>query len=305
MATGWKRIAEILMARGGGAQLASRYAGRASIVLAYHNIVPTGEAACGDLSLHVDQEVFGQQLDFLTTLSEVVPLEQAVSREDSGSRSRLRIAITFDDAYRGTMTAGVSELVARSLPATVFVPPGLLGTAGFWWDRLSLPGGGLEPGLRDRALLELHGDADHILAWADIEGRGLVRVPTHAQAVSEAELLNASLPENILFGAHTWGHPNLTALAAERIAEELVRSKEWLASRTSRYVNWLAYPYGLQNDAVVEAAARHFDGALVVDGGFSERRGTWSHPVHATPRLNVPRGLSLEGLALRLAGLLA
>jgi len=272
-------------------------------VLAYHNIVPDGESAVGDLSLHLGQRAFADQLDFLLERCEVVALEDLAS--GSGPlQGPMRLALTFDDAYDGTMTAGVEELRSRNLPATVFVPPGLLGSDGFWWDRLS-PGRDdpLSSSLRSYALESLAGQQDRILEWAGTRGLGIGNLPSHARPASEETLLEGAAYPRITLGSHTWSHPNLAKLDSEALHSELDLSKTWLRSRAPRYIDWLAYPYGLRTDEVVAEVASRFDGALLIDGGLVEVRGRWRAPPHSLPRINVPRGLTLEGLAIRLAGL--
>jgi peptidoglycan/xylan/chitin deacetylase (PgdA/CDA1 family) len=301
VAEGWRRGAEVLLARLGVPAVLAGARRPSAVVLAYHNIVPTGEPPVGDVSLHVDQRAFARQLDFVSERLEIVPLPRLL---DPGASERSRAAITFDDAYLGTMTAGLEELRTRGLPATVFVPPGLLGSEGFWWDLLA-PGGGrpLAPDLRRHALDALEGRQSRILDWAS--GQGLVRasLPPHACPADPATLLERARQDGISLGAHTWSHPNLaqTSLAVAR--DELERSRTWLQARSDRYIDWLAYPYGLRTDQVVAEAAGRFEGAVLVDGGLAQTRGQWLAPRHETPRLNVSRGLTLEGLALRLAGI--
>ena len=305
MATGLKRIAERLLAASPIGKISLMRTAPATVVLAYHNIVPSGAHVCGDRSLHLDQSAFGAQLDLLSRLGSIVDLNDALTPRDPSDRV-LRIVVTFDDAYRGTMTAGIEELAARGLPATVFVPPGLLGSEGFWWDRVSTQGKtGLDPALRAHALETLEGRGDRILMWATDSPQPPMRLPDHARPVTETELLSDNLPGNITFGAHTWSHANLAALSPEIAEEEMVRSKEWLASRTDRYVDWISYPYGLWNPSVARIAGHCFSGALLVDGGLVERHGVWASPMSSIPRVNVPRGISLEGLKLRVTGLLA
>ena len=298
MAKGWKRWAEIGLARGGSAALALR--GRRSdvAILAYHNIIPTGETLVGDQSLHIDQAVFAAQLDLVRRHADVVALSK-IHLPPSGSR--LRVAITFDDAYRGTMTAGLAELDKRGLPATVFVPTGLMGGAGFWWDRLTFPGLPLDLAARDHVLRTLQGDGDRAVSWAEEASRTLMELPDHAKPVNEQELLACDMP-GLSLGAHTVTHANLPTLSEIAVLRELTESKQWLQSRTDRYVDWLAYPYGYHDDAVVRVASDVFDGALRVDGGLF-RSGSDTNP-HRVPRINVPRGLSLDGLLLRLSGLI-
>jgi peptidoglycan/xylan/chitin deacetylase (PgdA/CDA1 family) len=311
MASGWKRVAERLAARSGLTRAIARRRTPSVAILAYHNVVPTGEAPAGDVSLHVDQRTFAEQLDFLTEWGDVVELAAL----DAGSAdpaaapaadaARPRLVVTFDDAYRGTMTAGLDELRARGLPATVFVPPGLLGEPAFWWDALAPRGGRpLAPQIRAHALGALQGRQARILDWAERERLPVGEMPEHARPVGEAELIESAVYEHVALGAHTWGHANLAAIGPDEAREEFQRSRSWLLECAPRYIDWLTYPYGLRTDETVALASDCYDGALLIDGGLARSRGASGHR-HALPRINVPRGLTLEGLALRLAGLLA
>lgn len=305
MAKGWKKAVEGLLSRSGAAALAERRRRPQTVILAYHNIVPSGERAVGDPSLHIDQSDFGDHLDWLLERRRIVALEDAMRERDAGAPpDAAEIVITFDDAYRGTMTAGLEELSRRGLPSTVFVPPGLLGSEGFWWDRLASAGGRpLDPDVRRHALEGLTGRTPEVLAWARAEGLAIRDVPDHARPVTEEELVS-SLTTGTTLGAHTWTHPNLTRLDEDDVRRELGASRDWLRERTDRYRSWLAYPYGMVDDACEAVSEDLFDGALLVTGGAAVVKGSPVGPSHRVPRINVPRGLSLDGLALRLAGIL-
>ena len=303
MARGWKRLAEFTLARGGAARVADRRNRPSVLVLAYHNIVPRGEHVVGDISLHIDQQAFADQLDFILERHKIIPLTSALGPTDADSH-RYRVVITFDDAYGGTMTAGIEELKKRGLPATIFIPPGLLGSPGFWWDILATAGeGALQTDLRTHALIHLQGRGDEILDWARKQQFSVSTLPTHARPIAEEALLAGDFPDGITFGAHTWSHPNLAVLESEDVVDELERSRTWLKDRCANYVDWLAYPYGLHSPVVTAAAEARYEGALLITGGHAVRRREPTHRRGTTPRVNVPRGLSLDGLALRLSGL--
>jgi len=315
MAHGWKRWAEAALARSGLPAWKERRGPPSVAILAYHNIVPRGEDVAGDVSLHVDQDVFARQLDWLARSRRVVSLAEAsreaptARAEDSVHRSpgdgRPAVVITFDDAYLGAMSAGMEELAKRSLPSTVFVAPGLLGAPGFWWDQLA-PGGGrpLDAALRAHLLDDLRGEAGPIAAWAAGEGVRVASLPAHARPAAEDVVVSRGLPAGVTFGAHTWAHPNLARLTRDERHSELRRSREWLKSRTDRYVDWLAYPYGSADSGTEAAASEHFDGALLVAGGRARLPLGSGGSRWRVPRINVPRGLSLDGLALRLSGMI-
>lgn len=274
------------------------------VILAYHNVVPRGEALAGDLSLHLEQDRFSDQLDFLLETHDVVSLDELVD-SDWTVTSRPRAVLTFDDAYEGALTAGIDELERRGLPATVMVAPGLLG-APTWWDLLAPEGGGpLPEKVRNHCLLELRGRNDEVLAWAREEGLGLGELPPHALPASEERVVEAGRRPGISLAAHTWGHPNLARHSPEECRDEYTRCRSWLAERNVRYSDWLAYPYGLYSRDAAELARTRFRGGLRVEGGLAWRKGQVTAPQGVLPRVNVPRGMSLNGLRLRLASVLS
>lgn len=276
------------------------------LVLAYHNIVPHGEASGGDRSLHLPQRAFAQQLDTLRSMFDILPLDTLLSPAGAAPRTRggrAGVVITFDDAYRGAVTAGVVELARRGMPATIFVPPAYVSGGVFWWDVLS-PGdiGGLPLAERERALHELSGRGDQILASAARSCTALAIPPEHARCASESELRRAAATPGITLGSHTWSHPNLAALPPQELAEELARPLAWLRERFGSVLPCLSYPYGLSSPEVERAAAAAgYRAALRIDGGWLPR-AAMNH--FALPRLNIPAGVSLQGFRLRCAGLL-
>jgi peptidoglycan/xylan/chitin deacetylase (PgdA/CDA1 family) len=271
-----------------------------TLILAYHNVVPDGEPVVGDSSLHLPRGAFAAQLDALLEVAEVVSLEVAL---EGGARAtgRPRVAITFDDAYRGAVTVGIGELASRALPATVFVAPALLDGGVFWWDALT-PGGtpGVAPAVREDALRRLAGKGSAILA--EHGHRDISRIPSHARGASEAELRGAAARSGITLASHSWSHPNLAALAPAELEDELRRSVAWLRERFAGILPYISYPYGHYSPAVERAvAAAGYSAALRIEGGWLLEGASNRY---AVPRLNVPSGLSNAGFRLRCSGVL-
>jgi peptidoglycan/xylan/chitin deacetylase (PgdA/CDA1 family) len=289
-------VAERFLGRVGRGFLRTRAAGGRAAILAYHNVVPDGLPPAGDDGLHLPRGAFARQLDLLQQCCEVVPLESLLGPKPR--TDRLVVAITFDDAYRGALTLGSEELARRGLPATMFVPPGLLEDRSFWWDDLAEGQQGLADQIRARALGELHGVDQAIRAAFP---RTPPVQPAFMRSATVSELVQAAGQGIWRFAPHSWSHPDLRALGPAELNEELLRPLAWLRERFPGVtISWLAYPYGLTS-AVVQAAAAAagFAGGLRVEGG-PFRLG---HPTPlALPRVSVPAGVSLDGFALRLAG---
>lgn len=297
-----KRFAEGAVANSGILRFArARQAGRA-LVLAYHDIVPNGERVAGDCSLHLPQRIFAAQLDVLARTHDVVPLADAL-------RPRVRhrrpaVAITFDDAYTGAITAGFAELARRGMPATVFVAPALLGQT-TWWDLLASPvSGAVRDDVRHQALCTLRGDGAAVVRWAESSGVPVAESCDLPSVATLADLRSATRQSGITVESHSWSHLNLAALDGCALREELCRARAWLRQEFGATPSCLAYPYGLHS-ATVDVAAREagYSAAFRVEGGW------FAASLHAytrnfvSPRFNVPARLSLNGFRIRLAGI--
>ncbi len=268
-----------------------------TLILAYHNIVPDGSAAVGDRSLHLPLTDFSAQLDLLERHCELVPVEEALV--PGGGRPR--VAITFDDAYRGAVRLGVPELARRGFPATIFVCPGRLGGWTFWWDLLATAPEGLAPAVRRHVLETLQGQDEAAQAWARRGGLPTANLPEDFRTATEEDLQAAVRYPGLRLASHGWSHAALPALDRDTLVIELKRPLDWLRSRFPAALSWLSYPYGLSSIAVARAAEEAgYRAACRVSGGWLP---TTVQDRFALPRLNLPRGLSANGFRLRTAGL--
>ena len=306
MRSALKGFFESVLLRGGPAALSRHRLGGRRLVLAYHNVVADGDEGRGDAALHLPLHSFRAQLAALEERAEVVALSAVLDSTEivEPSRERPRVAITFDDAYRGAVSLGLPELSRRGMPATVFVSPGRLGDQTFWWDRYApeaIRRG--DSGFRDTALGELAGVDGDVSRWAAVNGWAEAALSDAYRTVSEAELAEAACLPGVSFASHSWSHPNLTKLGDEELRTELVRPREWLAARFEQSIPYLAYPYGIVDDRVAVAAGdAGYEAGFRVEGGWLPRGRPPDR--FLLPRLNVPAGLSDAGFRCRLAGLM-
>lgn len=296
-----KRSAEFLLVRSGLLRAARAHRRLDTLVLAYHNIVPRGETACGDGSLHLAQQQFGEQLDVLASTHTVVPLARMLEPHEPSRRPR--VVITFDDAYQGALTAGLEELQRRSLPATFFIAPAFVGGRTFWWDELAAARGGvLSDRIRRYCIEELAGRHDDIVRWAAQAGFRAAVLPAHQAAATEAQLKRAASSAGVAFAAHSWSHPNLCAISEIELRHELSQALEWLQKRFAATVPWLSYPYGLSSSHTQSVARQAgYRGAFKIDGGWLPSA---PQQPFALARTNIPSGLSSRGFAILTSGLL-
>lgn len=294
-----KQLVEGAAVSSGFVRLASRRRNRRTIVLAYHNVVEPAAGSHADRSLHIPLQRFRAHLDTVEQYCDVVPLGELTT---ASRFRRPRVAITFDDAYRGAVRLGLAELRRRGLASTVFVPPGFIPDATFWWDDLAR-GGGLTDASRTAALDQGRGrDAEVRRLW--MGQTTTPPAPDDERCCTIEELRVAAASGPVSLGSHTWSHPNLTRASPDELVDELSRPLAWLRQHFAEAcLPAISYPYGLESAAVCAAArnAGYSLGFRVSGGWIPEQAGDRL----ALPRLNVPAGLSANGLALRLAGLFA
>lgn len=302
----WRARSKTVVERGlvaSGLPAVSRRSRRHGVaILAYHNIVPTTVRIEGDGSLHLPVDAFAAQLDALRETHDVVPLAAVLDERQTAGR-RPRAVLTFDDAYRGAVTAGIGEVVKRGMPATIFVAPAFVGGRFFWWDLFTPAGNAAQAeAFRREALEECRGEDDAVHRWAQKRGHRMRRLPEEAACASYDELRAAAARPGITVASHSWSHPNLRRLAREELEDELARPLLWLGERFDPVLPVLSYPYGLSSPAVERiTAAAGYRAGVTIGGGWMSR--PLLNP-YALPRLNIPAGLSQAGFLLRTAGLL-
>lgn len=291
------RTAAEVVATGTGLAALARRLQDSTAVLAYHNVVRPEEAGHGDASLHLTLPAFVRQIERLERTHRIVDLPTAASAHVSDGGRPLAV-ITFDDAYRGAVTLALPELARRSLPATVFVCPGLVGSPSTWWDELGETGS-LTPDVRRSAFEECGGRRADVLERFSPAAAGAPLPETYALA--SAEELRRHCGDGIALGSHAWAHEHLPSLEPGDLERNLRRTLDWLRGFGVPFHPWLALPYGAGSPELGEAAlsAGH-------RGVFGIAGGLWRKGDHRSrvPRVNVPAGLSLRGLELRASGLL-
>jgi peptidoglycan/xylan/chitin deacetylase (PgdA/CDA1 family) len=233
-------------------------------------------------------------------VADLVPLSELASRLRRGRRARPVVAITFDDAYADNLHAALPLLERRSVPATVFVPTGLIDrTEPFWWDRLSaillsveqlplevtLPiadedytwrrrtSDGDQAGDRDRlhmalwSRLVLATDSQRRAALDQLES---LANPANlsdpdARPMTHDELRRLASSPLIEIGAHTMTHCRLPDLPPSAQLEEIVGSRQQCREVIGEFPSSFAYPFGAHDGVTPE---------LVRSAGFEHAYST-------------------------------
>jgi len=112
------------------------------MILMYHRVLPRGDvpSACVQPGMYVTQSTFERHLRFLRTYFETLSFPDLLRRWSAGdwSESTRYCLVTFDDGWLDTYRHAFPLLRAYRLPATVFLPTALVGSAEpLWTDRLA------------------------------------------------------------------------------------------------------------------------------------------------------------------------
>ena len=126
------------------------------------------------------------------------------------------IALTADDGYASQVTHLRPLLRELGIPWTVFVLAGMLGRTNEW---------------------------DH--PWVSPRERHLT--PDEVRQLAG---------EGVTIGSHGMTHVNMTALPDAALADDLARSRGVLQGLSGQPVDGVAYPWGLANERVADAARR-------------------------------------------------
>jgi peptidoglycan/xylan/chitin deacetylase (PgdA/CDA1 family) len=103
-------------------------------ILMYHRV---GSSDSGDpWGMTVSPHNFEVQVRWIASARTPLPLSEFARRLTTGTLPPDAIAVTFDDAYFDNLSVAKPILDRYHVPATLFVAPGFLGKAAFWWDRL-------------------------------------------------------------------------------------------------------------------------------------------------------------------------
>jgi peptidoglycan/xylan/chitin deacetylase (PgdA/CDA1 family) len=234
---------------------------------------------------------FEEQMQFLTEHFTVCPLGELVQRMKDDELPENAIAVTFDDGYRDNYLNAFPVLKRYSVPATIFLATGVIGSGEILWHERVFAAfretrvselAGLGPGNTSRSLksLEMKLEAQKQILeclWSlDGEAReiALRRLEQQLEVVAAKNVEMSRLMlswqevsemnrEGIEFGAHTVNHPILAKLTVEDARQEICGSKNTIAEFIESAVTTFAYPVGRRGDFTETTKA------IVAEAGFA------------------------------------
>ena len=279
--------------------------GDSVVVLLYHRVA---EDLNDPFRLSVGPQRFEEHMRIVKRHAEPVTLAEVLKRGQ-----RPRVAVTFDDGYADNLLAGGPILEAASMPATVFVTSGAVGSQRPLWPlrleelfrlgepradliELDVAGNALSVGTprggrSTEAMMAVHDLLTPLHPSATAEA--MKQLEDHfggdvstgcRRMLSELEVRAMAATDIFTVGSHTRSHAWLSALDDTELDHEIAGSKADLESITGRPIADFAYPFGTRisfGRGVTRAVRR---------AGFALACTTFDDPVApGTGRYLVPR----------------
>ena len=222
------------------------------LVLCYHRVTPDTSPTDTIDSLHPD--LFAQHLEALKKAGDVIPMASMMQWRSS---RRPAFAITFDDDDTTHVNHALPILRTLNIPATFFLSGrSLHGLGAYWWTHLrqAVDEDGLDATCRrlGRTASSIRDLARQCRANGGMPELSTRAAPCVMQPSDIRELADAGMT----IGFHTVRHPALTLLDDRALASALTEGRDALASAARAPVDFLAYPYGLTDRRVADAAQR-------------------------------------------------
>jgi len=269
---------------------------KANIILMYHRVLPTFPDGFSEPGLIVKASTLEMHLEQVRRVYDLVPLTTFLQLKN---KKNGLCAITFDDGWIDTYEVAFPILKKFKLPATVFVPTGLVGrSCCFWFDNLTtlanlsikknkqeqflqtfvqwIPG--WKPGrLTNRTVCNL------ISCMKLLPSNILDEIVSSAYAALGIEKENSRTilgwehivemgKFNISFGSHGLKHFILTTVNSEMKMDEVCKSIQVLLERDINTAPLFSYPNGNWDEEslrLVEKAG--YEGAVTTRLGYNDQ----------------------------------
>jgi len=256
--------------------------GRLSILI-YHRVLPEFDPLFPD---EPDAQRFDQQMRWISSWFNVLPLDQAIERLSSQSLPERAAAITFDDGYEDNYTIAMPILKKYGLSATFFIATGFINGGRMWNDTIiesirhckasSIDLCAVNLGFYEimtldekRSTIQKLINQIKYLSPSEREERTMyisevAKMPPVTQSMMNPYQITALRDAGMQIGAHSVSHPILARIIFKTAHDEIGGSKETLESLLKEKINTFAYPNGKPG---LDYLPEHVD--LVEKLGFS------------------------------------
>lgn len=241
-------------------------------ILAYHGVLDAENERWVDPRYSMTVQQFKAQMDFLAARRNVIGLSELAEMVREGRTAPAgSVVITFDDGYRCLIRSAAPILKAHGLPATAFVPTGLIERAeSLWIDQLfamfntrrshkvRLNGSiGQEFAFDSRsAMRKAYASISALLLRADPSSRDalLDQIAAQLSPTEQPPRIQMDWSEcarwletsdKFEIGAHTREHLDLSSCAEDRVRGEIEGSVADVERQLGIRSPHFSYPYGL------------------------------------------------------------
>jgi len=278
----------------------------AVIVLTFHRVLDDSqlEHTCSLAGIVVRRRTFEDLAEYVVQNFEAVDFARATG----APTDRMRVMLTFDDGWKDNYTNAMPVMRAHSIPATVFVCPGLMGRTLPFWPELvaSLLGESSPPAgeAEIEALIETLKTYSPERRQKYIARLYDLRAPAHNtdshsgdQTVTWDDIREMDAA-GVSFGCHTQTHQILTTVPAQTARREIRDAKRAIEGTLYRQCDLFSYPNGNCSQATRRILTEEGFAAA-----FTTQRGAWTAGTDrmAIPRINVCEA-SVTGLTGAFSG---
>ncbi len=275
-------------------------------ILMYHRVLPREAGPILDDGICVTPELFEENLVFLKQHFDIVSLKDVLG---TGRRIKKPCVITFDDGWLDTYHVAFPILRRLQIPATVFLPTGMIGTNRiFWYERVgrlimhdaptdhdlgmakqrleTLVDTPIPASLRTRGLLydSVVRDLKRLppqeiearLEKAEHQSFGRPQADGGGRILMNWDEVEEMGRSGITFGSHGVNHHILSVLTYEEQRFEIVTSRSHLLEKNVNFVDCISFPNGNYNqdtlDLATEAGYQLFVTASIKSCGTGRSR---------------------------------
>lgn len=296
--------------------------GGLGVIFTLHHVVASERRNehefCPNRILEISPGFLRQTISLVRQLGlDIISLDEVRRRIVDQYTGRPFVCFTLDDGYSDNFVTAFPVFEELEVPFTVYIATGIIEhSAILWWEHL-------EEIVRAQAVIDIELAGRHFRAetgtvagkyrvFADIywhlrnlpfaEQQEAVAVLLRefghsaaefcaSQAMSWDQIEEIAHSDLATIGAHTVNHFALSKLDNVRLEDEIVRSREIIASHTGEIPRHFAYPFGNAESA----ASREFEkaGQLGFDTSTTTRKGV-VFPEHVDHLQALPR-VSLNG----------
>lgn len=273
-----------------------------AMILMYHRVLPPADMQIPSVQpgMYVSVDNFRRQVHFLKSHFNLVSLEELVERLTEGRDVQRCCVLTFDDGWQDNFQYAFPVLQKYSVPATVFLTTGYIGTQRWFWPEevslcllksrdevaergvlpsfvqkeLSRKGLGLKSSLERRVdcvveFLKKKPPEQRLIYIRQLKDACGLKSNGKRLLMNWDEVREMGKSSLIEFGSHTMNHVLLDQLPLTEAQDEISLSKEVIGRKIGKKCVFFAYPNGNYNESIISSLGNAgFTAALTTKRGY-------------------------------------